>query len=194
VLTNIRKGTMKEESTKRLSRDDRREQIIQAALLVFIEKGYTQTTTLEIAKAADISEVTLFRNFSSKKEIFFAGIEPILSKALQDDVPSGTGHLEPKQLEEIIFNRIKFLEDNRGIIKLILNESMMNQQDENTILRMVINLKSLLEKNMILGDDEFTVRLLMGSFLSFLYLPESNEELIKTYTKRISELILQSHK
>jgi hypothetical protein len=70
----------------------------------------------------------------------------------------------------------------------------MNQQDENTILRMVINLKSLLEKNMILGDDEFTVRLLMGSFLSFLYLPESNEDLIKTYTKRISELILQSHK
>jgi AcrR family transcriptional regulator len=182
---------MKEESTKRLSRDDRREQIIQAALLVFIEKGYTQTTTLEIAKAADISEVTLFRNFSSKKEIFFAGIEPILSKALQDDVPSGTGHLEPKQLEEIIFNRIKFLEDNRGIIKLILNENMMNQHDENTLHKMVINLKMLLERNKIEGDDDFIIRLLTGSFLSFLYLPESNDEIIRDYTKRISALILQ---
>ena len=63
------------ETSQRLSRDDRREQIIQAALLVFIEKGYASTTTSEIAKTAGISEVTLFRNFTSKREIFYAGIE-----------------------------------------------------------------------------------------------------------------------
>jgi AcrR family transcriptional regulator len=184
---------MKEEASKRLSRDDRREQIIQAALLVFVEKGYASTTTAEIAKAADISEVTLFRNFSSKREIFYAGIEPILFKALKEEPPSEADGLEPYQIEKIIFDRIKFLEDNRGIVKLILNENMLNQEGDNTIHKMVISLKTLLEMNKIRIDDEFTIRLLMGSFLSFLYLPESNEVLVKEYVRRISELITLSH-
>jgi len=184
---------MKEEISKRLSRDDRREQIIQAALLVFIEKGFASTTTSEIAKAAGISEVTLFRNFSSKREIFYAGIDPILTKAMDKDTPSSKGSLDSKQIEQIIFNRIKFLEDNRGIVKLILNENMLNQSDENYIHKMVISLKELLEKNKVFGDDEFTIRLLMGSFLSFLYQPEDNEDLVKDYTKRISDLIMKRH-
>ena len=45
----------------RMSRKDRQYQILEAALTVFIEKGYNGATTAEIAKAANISEVTLFR-------------------------------------------------------------------------------------------------------------------------------------
>jgi AcrR family transcriptional regulator len=180
---------MKEEASRRLSREDRREQIIQAALLVFIEKGFASTTTSEIAKVAGISEVTLFRNFASKREIFYAGIEPILSKAMDKDISPAKESFNSEYIEKIIFNRIKFLENNRGIVKLILNENMLNQNNENYIHKMVISLKDQLEKNKITGDDEFTIRLLMGVFLSFLYQPESNEELIKDYAKRISELI-----
>jgi len=181
---------MKEEANKRLNRDDRREQIIQAALLVFVDKGFASTTTSEIAKAADISEVTLFRNFTSKKEIFYAGIEPILLKAMDKDITPVNENLDSQHIEKLIFNRIKFLEDNRGIVKLILNENMLNQNNENYIHKMVISLKDQLEKNKI-ACDEFTIRLLMGSFLSFLYQPESNEELVKNYAKRISELMLK---
>jgi len=182
---------MKEETSKRLSREDRREQIIQAALLVFIEKGFASTTTSEIARAAGISEVTLFRNFASKREIFYAGIEPILSKAMDKDILPVKENVDSKYIEQIIFNRIKFLEDNRGIVKLILNENMLNQNNENYIHKMVISLKDQLEKSKIIGDDDFTIRLLMGSFLSFLYQPESNETIVKDYAKRISELIIK---
>ena len=51
--------------TRRLSKEERRLQILTAAKKVFIEKGFAGTTTAEIAKAADISEVTLFRNFQN---------------------------------------------------------------------------------------------------------------------------------
>ena len=44
----------------RMNREDRRAQILDAAMSVFVEKGFTASTTLEIAKAANISEVTLF--------------------------------------------------------------------------------------------------------------------------------------
>ena len=183
---------MKEEPTKRLNRDDRREQIIQAALLVFVEKGFSATTTAEIAKAAKISEVTLFRNFSSKREIFYAGIDPILFSPLENDASLMNGKIDKDKIKKIIFDRIKFLENNRGIIKLILNENMLNQNDENYIQKMVINLKVLLEKNMLLGDDEFVLRLLMGSFLSFLYQPETDDKFILEYADRIAELIMGS--
>jgi hypothetical protein len=67
---------------------------------------------------------------------------------------------------------------------------MLNQKDENYIHKMVFSLKELLEKNKVVCD-EFTIRLLMGSFLSFLYQPESKEELVKEYAKRLSELMLK---
>ncbi len=50
-----------------MTREERRKQILESALKVFIEKGYNGSTTLDIAKKADISEVTLFRYFDSKK-------------------------------------------------------------------------------------------------------------------------------
>jgi len=84
------------------------------------------------------------------------------------------------------------LEQNRGVVKLILNESMLNQDNENYIHKMVINLKTLFDKNRILGDDEFIIRLLMGSFLSFLYQPETNDQRIQEYANRIAEIIIDS--
>ena len=96
---------------------------------------------------------------------------------MDNDITPDNGNLDSKNIEQIIFNRIKFLEDNRGIVKLILNENMLNQNNENYIHKMVISLKDQLEKNKIIGDDDFTIRLLMGTFLSFLYQSESNEEL-----------------
>jgi len=109
------------EQNKRLSSEARKEQIIQSALSVFIEKGYAKTTTAEIARAAGISEVTLFRHFNSKQEIFLAGIEPILFDSLSNDIPNIQGIITLDQLSNILFNRIKFLSDHSGIVKLVQN-------------------------------------------------------------------------
>ena len=43
----------------RLSGEDRKKQILDSAINVFIENGYIGSTTLEIAKSANISKVTL---------------------------------------------------------------------------------------------------------------------------------------
>jgi AcrR family transcriptional regulator len=60
-----------------LSRRDRRierrqEEILQAAASVFAAKGYAQTTTREIAAAADIAEGSLYNYFASKRDILVA--------------------------------------------------------------------------------------------------------------------------
>lgn len=45
------------------------EQIYRAAMQAVIERGYSGATTKQIAAAADISEVTLFRKYGSKAEL-----------------------------------------------------------------------------------------------------------------------------
>ena len=178
------------EQNKRLSSEARKEQIIQSALSVFIEKGFSGTTTAELAKAAGISEVTLFRHFSSKQEIFHAGVEPILFESLTNDMPVIEGKIGVEALSNILFKRIKFLADHRGIIKLILNEHLLNQNDVNVIQKMAVTFGKLLGSYQLAYDESFMIRLFMGSFLSFLYLPVEDEASIKAIATELAEMIL----
>jgi AcrR family transcriptional regulator len=50
-------------------------QILDAALDVIAQKGYAGATTRQIAAAAGINEVTLFRRFGSKQKLLAAAIE-----------------------------------------------------------------------------------------------------------------------
>jgi AcrR family transcriptional regulator len=52
-----------------------RERLIQAAAELFATLGYARTTTRKIAAEAGVSEVTLFRHFGSKKNLFAAVLE-----------------------------------------------------------------------------------------------------------------------
>lgn len=54
--------------------DDTRQRIIQAAMQLFGQVGYSQATTRLLAKAAGVNEVTLFRHFGSKKNLLLACI------------------------------------------------------------------------------------------------------------------------
>jgi AcrR family transcriptional regulator len=55
----------------------------QAALELYIERGFDQTTVAEIAKRAGLTERTFFRHFADKREVLFGG-----QSALQDLVAS----------------------------------------------------------------------------------------------------------
>jgi AcrR family transcriptional regulator len=51
----------------------------QAALELFLERGFEQTTVTEIAGRAGLTQRTFFRHFADKREVLFAG-----SAALQE--------------------------------------------------------------------------------------------------------------
>jgi AcrR family transcriptional regulator len=52
---------------------DARGRLAQAALTLYAEQGFEQTTVAEIAKRAGLTERTYFRHFADKREVLFYG-------------------------------------------------------------------------------------------------------------------------
>src|SRR6184192_1214260 len=52
-----------------------RQQIFDAASRLFEAKGFDRVSVAEIARAADVSEVTVFNYFPTKEDLFYGGME-----------------------------------------------------------------------------------------------------------------------
>lgn len=59
----------------RLPAAKRREQLLDTAATLFAKRGYSRTTTLQLARAAGITEPVLYRHFPSKRDMFIALID-----------------------------------------------------------------------------------------------------------------------
>ena len=85
----------------------------QAALELFRERGFDQTTAAEIAARAGVTERTFFRHFPDKREILFEG-ESILRTALTTAVAAAPADLEPLCVLLRSFHAVEaLLEGNR---------------------------------------------------------------------------------
>lgn len=62
----------------RLSRTERRAQLIQAAADAFLATGYEGTSMEDVARAAGVSRLIVYRNFESKAELYRAVLDSVL--------------------------------------------------------------------------------------------------------------------
>ena len=62
-------------AAERLTAPERREQILEAAVTVFAERGYEGASTDVIARMAGISQPYLFRLFGTKRELIIATVQ-----------------------------------------------------------------------------------------------------------------------
>jgi AcrR family transcriptional regulator len=95
------------------SGEDARKRLRQAALELFAEKGFDQTTAAQIAARAGVTERTFFRHFPDKREVLFEGQE-ILGSALSEAIATVPRGLSPVETLHRAFASItEMLEANR---------------------------------------------------------------------------------
>src|SRR5215831_21375749 len=70
-------------TTERKSKDVRREEILDAALLEFAEGGLHGASTEDIARRAGISQPYVFRLFGTKKDLFKAVVSRCFRETLE---------------------------------------------------------------------------------------------------------------
>ena len=74
--------------------DETQMKILNSTMMLIMEKGYTATTTKDIAKKAGVNECTIFRKFKGKKEIIVAAMSlPEWNPCLKESDFKYTGEL-----------------------------------------------------------------------------------------------------
>ena len=97
------------------------DRILQAAMALFMRRGYAQTSVTQIAKKAGVSRAAVFWHFSDKDTLFRAAAKQFVGP-FRDGLGRRLSHLEPpKRIIELINYYEQFVEQNRPNIVAFVN-------------------------------------------------------------------------
>jgi AcrR family transcriptional regulator len=76
-----------------------RERLQEAALELYVSRGFDNTTAADIAQAVGLTERTFFRHFADKREVLFDG-QDVLEQAFLDGVAAAAPDASPLGMVE----------------------------------------------------------------------------------------------
>lgn len=104
---------------------DTKERIIKAARDLFEINGYGATTTKEIAAKAGVSEVTLFRHFETKRNLFVQTVHSSLHPyKLEEYLEKDVQYDLEKDMHAIAKNMMKAYQNNLPLMKMVFKDKM----------------------------------------------------------------------
>lgn len=110
---------------KRMSAENRRRQIARVAMRLFAQKGFTGTTTKEIAGQAGISEAIIFRHFATKQELYAAILD---EKSIENE-------------EDAFWSIMRDLasrKDDRAFFQTLAQRIIERHRQDNTFMRLML--------------------------------------------------------
>lgn len=100
-----------------------KKKVLLAALDLFSNQGFHATTTSKIAKAAEVSEATIYKYFQSKDDLLKKLLSPLFIELQQDFIGSLSQYQTLDALVTfIVKDRLEFIKTNFDFIKLLLQE------------------------------------------------------------------------
>jgi AcrR family transcriptional regulator len=160
--------------------EETRERILKATAKLIIEQGYARTSTRAIAAEAGVNEVTLFRHFGSKENLFHEMVEKNskLSQLTDTMMKPLTGDYR-QDMHHIGQIFMKVMMDRSDVIRMILCEAA-HFPEVRTVMaqnprRLRLALAKYLHQQMEVGvvrkqDPELTAQAFYGVFFSYAVL------------------------
>lgn len=119
---------------------EKQQRVVEAAVKLFAEKGYANTSTAEIAREAEVSEGTIFKHYKTKDRLLLSVVLPFirdLFPQIAEEVLTET-YSEEKTFEQfmraVIRNRIEFLTENKEIFQVFIKEIIYKDELRNELL------------------------------------------------------------
>jgi AcrR family transcriptional regulator len=123
-----------------------RQKIIEAAVEIGSKVGYARATTKAIAEIAGVNEITLFRHFGSKANLFSAAIEQYGGPALAPAIEAQLSGDYPQDL--MLFGNIflEILVERKEMMHLLLCESAHIPEVRSVLARNPRELRKMLAR------------------------------------------------
>ena len=160
--------------------EDRREQIIDAAMRVFSQKGFTRATNKDIAREAGITPGLIYHYFENKDALLKAIIEARSPLRLVSSLSPQTLMLPPEVFLRFIILQIlriveeeKFVQLLRMFLPEIIHNPDMSQLGAGVLQRGLGFLASYFASKMQAGelrqgDASLTAQVCIGSVIGFV--------------------------
>ena len=111
---------------RRRRKDARPAELLEAALTLFVEKGFAATRSEEVARAAGVSKGTLYLYFPSKEELLKAVIQHFLGTEIETGIQEAAAADGPvaEVMETLLVNWWTRIYDGpaSGVFKLVITE------------------------------------------------------------------------
>jgi AcrR family transcriptional regulator len=106
---------------------DSRDEILRAAMQLFANRGFHETSMSEVARAARVSKALIFWHFKTKEELFFA----VLSRLLEPyviDFAEESGKLDERaQILKLVESYLSFVRENANSVRFFLAQLLHDQ-------------------------------------------------------------------
>jgi AcrR family transcriptional regulator len=101
----------------------RREEILDAATELFAEHGYSDAVTQALAERLQVGKGTLYRHFSSKRELFLAAVDRVMRR-MRERVDDGLEGIDDplERIAQAIRSFLAFFADQPQFVELLIQE------------------------------------------------------------------------
>ena len=120
------------------------DKILNASIVLFSQKGYSAVTTKEIAKEAGLSEMTLFRHFESKHNLFEKAFDKFVFSPKFIALFEGLEWDLERDLNKICSSYQDTLYKNQKIILMHFKNEKLNPDFDATLFKFPNEFKKLL--------------------------------------------------
>ena len=122
-------------SSKKPAMTDKQRQVLDAALQVFAEQGFSATSTGEIAKRAGVAAGTVFRFYRTKKDLLIGVVAPLFRRFVAPQVVREFGKILEEDydsldtfLRSVFSERLDWVKKHRMILRVALQETPLHPE------------------------------------------------------------------
>jgi AcrR family transcriptional regulator len=127
-------------SEHRSHAQDSRDEILKAAMRLFANRGFHETSMSEVARDAHVSKALIFWHFKTKEELFLAVLNRLLEPYFIDFAEEAGALDERAQIRKLVESYLRFVEENASSIRFFLAQLLHDQHSSEGLTDQVMKL------------------------------------------------------
>ncbi|MBZ9686285.1 TetR/AcrR family transcriptional regulator [Clostridium estertheticum] len=169
-----------------MAKENKEEKILESAIALFSKKGFSATTTSEIAKDAGVAEGTVFRYYKTKKHLLIKVMSKLIEVMSEELIANPVGKIlkdnttkdDADILKMLLMDRLDVFNRYWDIIQVIITEIQFHEDIRESFLKNVVFkvkdvLGEFIESGIAKGrfkdfDSILVSRALLGTFMAYI--------------------------